>query len=223
MTRHIRTREERDEDDDDEQPTPSASSSTIVTVPAFPSTAPHPKAFTYFTERYFSQYIIRNCKGIEGNNVRLLLHSNGLCIVCVDPSSMLMQMKIVSMTHSLKHDRSEPIKVQGKRKKNALLCQLDMALCFIDVIPKDATADAVVVPKKPPSATEAGQLRVPACVDGLLLEINPFLVHRPELLQEAPLTEGFIAVVNPNGKMKFDKYEKLWTATSGEVFAQEDE
>ena len=220
MTSRIRTREERDEETagDDSATT----SSSVVTVPAFPSTAPHPKSFTFFTERYFSQYLIRNCKGIEGNNVRLLLHSNGLCIVCVDPSSILLQMQIVAMTHSLKHDRSEPIKVQGKRKKNALLCQVDMALCFVDVVPKDLPLDTVV-PKKAPSLTEAGQLRVPACVDGLLLEINPFLIHRPQLLQEAPLTEGFIAVVNPNGKMKFDKYEKLSTATSGEVFAQDDE
>lgn len=192
---------------------------TALVVPNFPSSCPHPKAFTFFTERYFSQYIIRDCKGIKGNHVRLLLHSNGLCVVCIDPSNVLCQKsaKIKQLSHSTKKDRAGPIKVQGKRKKNALLCQRDMVVCFVDLDAVDSENSNDEANAGPVTATR--QIRVPACVDGLILEINPYLVKRPQLLQEAPLTEGFIAIVNPHAKMNFDEYEKLSSATSGEMSA----
>lgn len=189
-----------------------------VDVPAFPSTTPPPKSFVYFTERYFSQYIIRNCKGIEGNNVRLLVHSNGLCLICMDPSHFVRERlsernaegqlvrRLVKLSYSLKRDshRGEPIKCQGKRKKNALLCQREMMICYLEL-------------------DDGQQIRIPACVDGLILEMNPYLMHRPQLLIDAPLQEGFIAVVNPHTKMDFSVFEKVSTATSGEMTADGDD
>jgi hypothetical protein len=205
-----------------------STTSTVVTVPPFPVLSAPPKSFTFFTERYFSQYIIRDCKGIEGNNVRLLVHSNGLCLVCLDPSHFLVKdrsnMMISGLSHSLKKDRSEPIRPQGKRKKNAVLCQRDMVICFIDVVTEAAVAEPQSLAPTdssgaiaPPAAATTRQIRVPSCVDGLVLEINPYLVKQPSLLQCCPLTEGYIAVVNPHAKMRFDTLEKISTATSGEV------
>ncbi|CUE71574.1 Hypothetical protein, putative [Bodo saltans] len=203
------------------------STKAVVTVPPFPVLSPLPKSFTFFTERYFSQYVIRNCKGIEGNNVRLLVHSNGLCLVCLDPSHFLVKNRssnvISGLSHSLKKDRSEPIRPQGKRKKNAVLCQRDMVICFVDVVIEaaepqvtvDNTDGSVVSP--PPVVAATKQIRVPACVDGLVLEINPYLAKQPSLLQCCPLTEGYIAIVNPHAKMRFDELERISIATSGEV------
>lgn len=216
-----------------------STTSTVVAVPPFPIACPSPKSFTYFTERYFSQYIVRDCKGIEGNNVRILVHSNGLCLVCLDPSHFLVQNRsksvIKGLSHSLKKDRSEPIKPQGKRKKNAVLCQRDMVICFIDVaveggadeqtpkIESDSAMESTsATVAAPPAEKLTRQIRVPACVDGLVLEINPYLVKQPSLLQCCPLTEGFIAIVNPHAKMRFDTMEKLSVATSGEVALEEE-
>ena len=163
-----------------------------------------PKTFTYFTERYFSQFLVKNCKNVAGNNVRLLLHSNNLCLLCLDPSHELItkQMTITSLSHAPKRSSSkvdrEHIKVQGKRKKNGVICQKDTCLCHIET-------------------TQGIEFRIPACIDGHVLEINPLLVRRPSLLLEAPMTEGFIAIINPRAETSFDGFEKLSVCTSFET------
>jgi hypothetical protein len=179
------------------------------TVPSFCTAAPKPTTFVYFTERYFSQFVVRNCKQVEGNNVRLLLHSNGLCVMCLDPSHAVIseKLRVTQLSHSIRRgpqfqDRS-PIKTQGKRKKHAMLCQRDMVLLFIE--------------------TDCGRsFRVPACVDGVVLEINQYLVQRPQLVVESPTVEGFVAIINPYAKMDFGAYEKVITATNGELYGEED-
>lgn len=171
-----------------------------------------PRTFTYFTERYFSQFLIKDCKGVVGNNIRLLLHSNMLCILCLDPSHELVvrrqELKISYLGHSMRRPghavkEREPIKVQGKKKKNAMICQKEMNLCFIE--------------------TECGkEYRIPAGIDGSVLEINSNLTKFPSLIQRFPTTEGFIAVINPHAKVRFDLMEKVWTCSSGELAEGDD-
>jgi glycine cleavage system H lipoate-binding protein len=179
-----------------------SAASTILIGP--PQCFRPPKKFVYFTERYFSQFLVRDCKGIAGNNVRLLLHSNNLCLLCIDLSHELIskQMIIASLSHAPKRSNSkvdrENIKVQGKRKKNGVICQKDTCLCHI-------------------TTSEGVEFRIPACIDGHVLEINPLLVRRPSLLLEAPMTEGFIAIINPRSETSFDKFEKLSVCTSFET------
>lgn len=173
-----------------------------------------PKSFTYYTDRYYTQYVLKDCKGVKGNNIRLLLHSNMLCILCLDPSHELVvnrhTMKISSLGHSSqKHlskngQQERQVKVQGKKKKNAVVCQKEMNLCFIE--------------------TECGrEYKVPAGIDGSLLEINANLAKYPSLIQRFPTTEGFIAIINPHAKARFDHMERVWTATSGELGEGDDE
>ena len=73
-----RTREERDDTD----------SSTTTTTAL--QTIQHPsKFFVPYTGRYYLHFIARNLKGAAGHNMRLLLHSNGLSVLCLDPSHLL--------------------------------------------------------------------------------------------------------------------------------------
>ena len=174
-----------------------------------------PPPFIFFTERYFSHFVARNCKGVPGNNVRLLQHSNGLCVMCIDPSHVLVRDRsdwaIVSLSHSVRRgnyvkERKSVVCV-GKKKKNAARCQKEMILCFLEV-------------KGTSSSIES--FRLPVCVDGVVLEINPRLVSNPSLLLDAPLTEGFIAIINPSAdKSNFSDLEMVWASTCGELPAEE--
>ena len=45
--------------------------------------------FVPYTGRYYIHFLLRNAKGTAGHNMRFMLHSNGLCVVCLDLSNIL--------------------------------------------------------------------------------------------------------------------------------------
>lgn len=166
--------------------------------------SPFPTTFDYAIQRYYTQYIIRNCKNIEGNNCRLLQHSNSIIVLTLDPSHIALREGAAQLDKiSFGSSRSQgtvfpsPIKVVGKRKKNAMICHADMRMCTITL------KDGSVFP-------------IPACVNGFVLEFNELLIQHPELLVQVPLGEGFLAVIDANTKNNFQEMEKVWTATCGE-------
>ncbi|RNF07044.1 hypothetical protein TraAM80_03678 [Trypanosoma rangeli] len=184
-----------------------------------------PSSFDYFTERYYHQYVVRNCKGVENNNCRLLVHSNGLCVLCLDGSHAAIQAhrRATSMDGELvpSHPRIESVTfgsgrgnakmapericVVGKRKKNAVICQEDTNICVI-------------------AMTDKTVYKIPACLAGFVLELNPAVQDRPELLATAPTVEGFIAVISPNyKKVDLIKYIKVSEATGGDVIEDNDD
>ena len=179
----------------------------------FKPPAQKPSSFTFYTERYYSQFKISNCKGTEGNNARILLHSNKLCMLCLDPSHVIIKnnLEIESLSHSVKgrggkeRDRLTGAAgaPKGKKKKGAMQCEKLMALAII--------------------TTKCGQtFKIPACIDGHILEINPFVSVDPQLVVKAPLTEGFIAVINPKVGTSFDDFELVSKGTSGELQGNEE-
>ncbi|KAH9577419.1 hypothetical protein LSM04_005093 [Trypanosoma melophagium] len=191
----------------------------FYTVDAKPST------FDYYTERYFHQYLVKNCKGVENNNCRLLVHSNGLCILSIDESHAAVRscqknvmieenasgvnLHITSVTFGSGRGNSrmtpEGIRVVGKRKKNAIICQEDTKICVLTM------SDGTVY-------------NVPACIDGFVLELNAAIQERPALLVEAPTTEGYIAIISPNQhKVNFSKFIKVSTATGGDIMDEDEE
>eukprot|EP00759_Apiculatamorpha_spiralis_P012788 PhF_6_TR19681/c0_g1_i1/m.28731 len=87
--------------------------------------------FPFYTDRYYTKYCIRNTKRTEGNNYSILVHSNGLAILCVDPThSALHRDPSVSPTLAIRYENPETKEdrleqcdnISGKRKKNALRC-----------------------------------------------------------------------------------------------------
>lgn len=171
---------------------------------------PYPTTFDYATQRYFTQYIFRDCKKVEGNHCRILQHSNSLVVVTLDPSHAAVQagpeqLDRIEFGSSRSNQNKNPsvINVVGKRKKNALICHADMRLCTVFL--KDGRS-----------------FPIPACVNGFVLEFNTALQSTPELLVLAPLSEGFLAVVDVNTKNNYSAMEKVWTATGGEVLGDEE-
>ena len=193
-----------------EAPAALVTSTSVCPFPLGPEVQP-PRTFHFFTERYFTQFVVRNCRGVEGCNVRLLLHSNMLVILCMDPSHDLCRrreeegMGITFISHSARKNKATPnrresgtLQVQGKKKKNAMVCQKEMTLCYVE--------------------TQNGSTyKIPACIDGLVLELNQHILETPTLLTRFPLQEGFIAIINPQAKVAFTDFEKVWTCTSGDL------
>lgn len=191
-----------------------ASSPQAATTYEYAWGAP-PTTFDYFTERYYHQYRIDDCKKTPGNHVRLLQHSNGLCVVCVDPDHAALealkrdpQLRIASIVFGSGRGNNqlspENLNVVGKKKKNALICQVDTKLCTLTL--SDGSAFAL-----------------PACLNGFLLELNASLTASPWLVAAAPTAEGYLAIVNPSPKNDFSAMRKVWTATGGDAQGDDDE
>lgn len=110
-----------------------------------------PLGFAFFTKRYFSQYMVRDAKGQVGNNIRFLLHSNGLCVVCLDPSHIVIQTELRLRKEAGKQGlclaginfesyrsgqardrRDQSDRITGKQKKGALYLQDVATLCTLE-------------------------------------------------------------------------------------------
>ncbi|KAG5468368.1 hypothetical protein LSCM1_02348 [Leishmania martiniquensis] len=175
---------------------------------------PPPTTFDYFTERYYHHFSIRNCKKVKGNDCRLLQHSNGLCVLCLDPNHDLVRrcaaadagltVAKVEFFKGRSAITPESIHVVGKRKKNALVCQTDTKLCVIVL-------------------SNGLEYTIPACINGFVLELNATLLEQPWMVAVAPTAEGYLAIINPSPKADFSTCENVWTATGGDAAGEGDD
>lgn len=183
---------------------------------------PFPTSFDCVSKRYFTHYIVRDCKKVKNNNCRLLQHSNSLIVLTLDPSHTAVVAGPDALDHiefgssrrpkentsenqpNLQSRSFSPIQVVGKRKKNAVTCHEDMRLCTIYMKNGDF-------------------FHIPACVNGFVLEFNELLINHPELLLQCPLSEGFLAIISVKTSNNFAAMEKVWTATGGEALVDEEE
>lgn len=174
---------------------------------------PAPTTFDFFTERYYHQYLFEDCKKVPGNNVRVLQHSNGICVVCLDPSHIAIaavkanpELRIASVVFGSgrnSHDiATGNVKVTGRKKKNAMLCQADMRICTVTL------SDGTVY-------------TIPTCLNGHLLELNPEVASHPWLAASAPMAEGFLAIISPSLRNDFSAMKKVWTATGGDAAGED--
>lgn len=96
----------RERDDDDERDLVSNTTSVAV---APQSLIQHPsRYFVPYTGRYYVHFMQRNCKGTVGFNMRFLLHSNGLCVVGLDPSNILVE-SYRNVFRSLSREKQEMV------------------------------------------------------------------------------------------------------------------
>lgn len=184
--------------------------------------APFPTSFDCVSKRYFTHYIVRDCKKVKNNNCRLLQHSNSLIVLTLDPSHAAVVAGPEELDHiefgssrrpkenssgnqqSFQSRSFSPIQVVGKRKKNAVVCHQEMRLCTIYMKNGDF-------------------FHIPACVNGFVLEYNELLIEHPEALLQCPLSEGFLAIISVNTSNNFAEMEKIWTATGGEALMDGEE
>jgi hypothetical protein len=179
-----------------------------------------PKGFSFFVDRYYDHYLVENARGIPGNHLRLMRHSNGLAVVCLDPShALLVEARRTGIaprvTFDLKKNSSDRQNVtaglKGKRKKQAILVMPETTLLAAGPgAVEGASAAASNVPSSKAEAAESETFvpwykvlaeqypyRVCCCIQGSLLEQNMRITEEPHLLVSQPLTAGFVAVLHP--------------------------
>jgi hypothetical protein len=74
----------------------------------------HPsRQFVPFGGRYFLHFDVRDAKGIAGHDLRLMLHSNGLCMLALAPSNILVTSHFNVLRSTLRQEARAPRATAG--------------------------------------------------------------------------------------------------------------
>ena len=122
-------------------------------------------------ERYFTTHVMSNHQTVH-------VHSNGLCVLSVDPSPPMLRppLKVTAINYR-SHDSKNltATAVSGKKKIGAVF-----------ILPRDMVCTI--------SVSDGSEITLYGCVRGSVIEVNPRLVEEPELLGTP---EGYLAVILP--------------------------
>ncbi|CAN8076652.1 unnamed protein product [Agarophyton chilense] len=154
----------------------------------------------YFTLHYapgFARLLAPRTKPPpRGEDLCVARHHNGICVLCLSPQHPIVtQRKAVQAVDY----RVEMRQVTGKRKKGGIVVEEKTRLCTI-------TCDA------------GERYAVQCAIKGTLLEYNDSLANNASLVNESPLTEGYLGIVLPwpsqiktavDALMSSTDYEKL--------------
>ncbi|KAI8873363.1 hypothetical protein GQ42DRAFT_170308 [Ramicandelaber brevisporus] len=138
--------------------------------------------------------------------------NNGLCVIGLErlPPSFSMDISDASsnvdvrlvLAGSLKNG----LKASGKKKKDAAGFRPQDALCTIQ-IHQQGIINGREEEKEEGSGDGGGvndktviELKVPACINGQLIEFNERLVKNPRLLMDDSYGTGFVAILRPKAK-----------------------
>lgn len=150
------------------------------------------------SERYYDIRIIngqdrRSFFGEVGDQC-LMFHSNKICLITLAPSHPILaeNKTILRVEHTFegyeKIDRlsSQPI---GKSKKGCQKLQKNSPICSL-------------------ICTDGSKYIVTACIGSKLIEVNQEICNSPELIKEKPLSDGFIAIIQPNDWKRAEELRK---------------
>lgn len=134
------------------------------------------------SERYYAKRAyMADIAGFLGHDQLVLQHSNRLIVVCISPHHEIItkHKTVVSVNYQIsdKTNRLDSIPT-GKGKKNCQFVTELNNLCFV-------TCD------------DGSRYNFVSCVRGWLLEVNTRLLLSPSLLSSKPLSEGYVAIINP--------------------------
>lgn len=136
-------------------------------------------------ERYFSlhyapglarQLAPRTTKPLNyGEDVCIARHHNGICVLCLSPKHpIVVQKKMIDAVDY----RVEMRQVKGKRKKGGIVVEQKTRLCII-------------------TCNGDEKYSVLCGIKGSLLEYNDGLQTDRSLINDSPLTDGYLAVIMP--------------------------
>jgi len=121
-------------------------------------------------------------KKISGNNYTVMVHSNGLALLCVDPTHAALP----SLTVSFSTPGDDPVDrlaqaegISGKRKRGALRCGEGTLLGTVT-----STVTGTIYP-------------ITACMNGTLIELNTQVLANPAWVVTEPYGRGFLATLCP--------------------------
>lgn len=126
-------------------------------------------------DRFFTRYYYVQ-PGKENEPLRVLFHSNRICLIGLAPEHVAFEKGIQAVTFEVgRIDRSEN-QVSGKKKSGGMILQMDSTLALI-------------------TCKDGSVYKVRGCVQGKLVEVNKRLVENIDLLREEG--DGYVAVVMP--------------------------
>lgn len=138
-----------------------------------------------FVDRYFARRYAVDVMNKPMEDLCLLAHSNGVCVLTLAPSHPVVRsaesginVKSVDYKITGKVDRLDN-KVSGKSKRGAQNLAPDSPVCRI--ICSGDNGDVVYT--------------IRACAKGRLVEVNERLIQEPQLLVTHPETLGYICVI----------------------------
>lgn len=186
-------------DDDRDEPDENADSSMCVR-PASPTVL---SQFSHLYPRFVQRFLVpRYAKSSTGEDIRILTHSNRICIVTLSPLHPVVrdrkQISTVNYQVTEKTNRSET-QPKGKKKKGAQLLNPEAILCRIVCVDGNVYA-------------------VRSEISGKLCEVNERLIQEPQLIVERPASDGYIAIVFPSIKTYENRIKKQLMSES-EYFA----
>ncbi|XP_055902295.1 protein Abitram [Eupeodes corollae] len=126
-------------------------------------------------DRFYTRYYYIK-PGAKAEPYRVLFHSNRVCLISLAPEHPVFKDGIESISFNIGNmDRSHN-QVSGKGKKGGMALQQDSTLALI-------------------TGNNGQTYKVPSCIRGKLIEVNPRIVNKPELMAE--IGDGYLAIVLP--------------------------
>ncbi|XP_059610685.1 protein Abitram [Phlebotomus argentipes] len=134
-------------------------------------------------DRFYTRYYHVRPEKV-GEDHLVLLHSNRICLIGLAPGHVAFEKGIASITYDIgNYDRSKN-QVSGKAKKGGMQLQPGTALGMI-------------------KCKDESEYKIISCITGRLIEVNPRIVERPEMMKSEG--EGYVAIVLP----RIDKVEGI--------------
>lgn len=138
-----------------------------------------------YTDRYFKRYYKLDVK-YKGNDHLILMHSNRVAVSAIAPSHPILN-KSKYKVEKIDFIQNVNEEMSGKHKHNAKNVNIDQPICKVyckNLIKEENELDEVY-------------FLICSCLNAKLIETNERLLKEPQLLQEKPFTEGYIAILMP--------------------------
>eukprot|EP00668_Euglena_longa_P045646 GGOE01061322.1.p1 GENE.GGOE01061322.1~~GGOE01061322.1.p1 ORF type:complete len:292 (+),score=71.74 GGOE01061322.1:76-951(+) len=187
MPKRDRGEEGDDSNDEEVEGDVAAAPSSLLDRIPLPGNAGDPYLYRQppcitIADTQYTRYFALDVRKESHADQYILRHHNDICILGLAESHYLLlpgASPITQVSYSFgNRDRLKDVHHTGKRKRGSFLCNPDTLLCEIH--------------------TENGaSCRVISGVNGWLYELNERLLTQPQLIRQAPYSDGFIAIVCP--------------------------
>jgi len=137
-------------------------------------------------DRYYIKFFALDVGGKSGEDQYVYRHFNKLLVIGVAPTHPLISKQTIKRVNFDVGTRNRLTnQVKGKQKKGGIHLNPEDELCEV-------------------FCGDGAKYVLRSCVRGFLIEINESLLKNPSLLQEKPLSDGFIAIVSQPAKDRID-------------------
>ena len=129
-----------------------------------PTIIAHPsRYFVPYTGRYYVHFVLRDAKGFAGHSLRYLVHSNGLCVLCLDLSNIL----VVSHFNLRRSERSHQQQQQCRPANDggARVPPIFERIQYCDAFPPSTSTSKAAAPGRCPGASSAAALTCNTAAD----------------------------------------------------------